>query len=166
MIHFRFYKYVIFSLLILFLNQSCSYTIYVSRHAEKEISENQNPSLTQDGKKRADKLGTYLNDKNVKLIFSTNTERTKKTAEPLAIKSIKTISIYDSKKPDLLLSEIKNLRKNTLIIGHSNTLKYLVNNLSGKTILENDLGDLEYDKLFVITRSAFRKPKAQIYIFK
>jgi phosphohistidine phosphatase SixA len=147
------------------LLQSCSYTIYISRHAEKEISDNTDPLLTQAGKERADKLSAYLKDKNVKLIFSTNTLRTKKTAEPTAQSVNASISIYDAKKPELLCFEIKELRKNTLVIGHSNTIKDIVNTLNGKTFLEKDLEDTEYDKLYIVKRSALRKPQTKVYIY-
>jgi phosphohistidine phosphatase SixA len=145
--------------------QSCSYTIYISRHAEKEISENKDPSLTKEGKERAEKLSLYLKDKKLKLIFSTNTIRTKKTAEPTAQIFNSTISIYDAKKPDLLCFEIKELRKNTLIIGHSNTIKDIVNTLNGKPFVDKDLEDNEYNKLFIIKRSAFKKPQTKVFIY-
>ncbi len=164
MIHFKKYYPACLILIFFLCFQSCSYTVYLSRHAEKVITDNPNPPLSEVGVKRAEQLALFLKDKQIKLIYSTDTERTKKTAEPIAQNSKRTIFLYDSKKPDLLLSEIKGTRKNTLIIGHSNTLKYLVNNLSGKNTLEQDLGDFEYDKLFAITRSAFKKTKAKIYI--
>jgi phosphohistidine phosphatase SixA len=162
----RFKKIAIFAFFCIFcFLQSCTYTIYVTRHAEKEISENQDPPLTAIGKERADKLRYFLEDKKVKLIFSTNTTRTKKTAEPFAHFTKTGISIYDPKKTELLTSEIKNIKKNTLIIGHSNTVKDIVNKLNGKAILEKDLEDLEYDKLFIIKRSAFLKPRTKVFIY-
>jgi phosphohistidine phosphatase SixA len=163
-IHFK-KSIFLFSILICVALQSCSYTIYISRHAEKEISGNTDPILTKEGKARAEKLSSYLKDKKVKLIFSTNTIRTKKTAEPTAQVLNATVSIYDAKKPDLLCFEIKELRKNTLIIGHSNTIKDIVNTLNGKPFLEKDLEDNEYDKLFIVKRSAIGKPRTKVYIY-
>jgi phosphohistidine phosphatase SixA len=160
-IHF---KKIVF-LVICFALQSCSYTIYISRHAEKEISDNADPNLTSQGIERAEKLSAYLKDKKVKLIFSTNTIRTKKTAEPTAQLINTGISIYDPKKTELLCFEVKELRKNTLIIGHSNTIKEIVNTLNGKTFLEKDLEDNEYNKIFIIKKSPLKKPQTKVFIY-
>jgi phosphohistidine phosphatase SixA len=150
------------SLFIIFLCNSCSYCIYVTRHAEKASEPVKDPVLTTEGNLRAERLSKMLQGKKIEKIYSTNTVRTKKTAEPLAILEKHSISIYDPNKPDLLFSEIKNLRKNSLVVGHSNTLRHIVNSLSSTDSLKTDLSDNEYDKLFIIKRSAFKRPQLKI----
>jgi len=45
---------------------------------------------------------------------------------------------------------LKALKKNTLIVGHSNTVDDIVNGLTGSRAVPGDLQDSEYNNLFVI----------------
>lgn len=137
-----------------------SHTLYLVRHAEKEATPANDPPLTVEGKVRAEVLKDSLQDKNIKNIYSTSTLRTRSTAKPLAEKL--GIAIY-SYNTDTLWEVAKHLRKvsggNALVVGHSNTLLPLLDQLpvthQKKTIPESD-----YDNLFVVTvkRRFFRPP--------
>jgi len=133
----------------------CTRTIYIVRHAEKIASSDSaakmmqnDPPLSEAGKVRALVLKDELASKHVDHIYSTNTTRTRSTAEPLsqAIKvNVETYSNIDS-----LISTIKSIKGNVLVVGHSNTVDDIVNKLCGQTKIASDLKDGEYDNLFIV----------------
>jgi phosphohistidine phosphatase SixA len=137
---------------------SCTTTYYIVRHAEKAAAEPNMSSdvpLTDAGKQRAEKLKEILKDKKIGYVFSTNTIRTKTTAEQTAnYFKIKT-ELYT--KPDsTFIYKLKSLKKNMLIAGHSNTVDDIVNMLCNETKVDADLKDNEYDNLFVVRRKGGR----------
>lgn len=135
--------------------QACSSTSYfVVRHAEKE---SQNANMTSDvplsaeGKERAKALEAKLHSSNVKYIYSTNTLRTKSTAQPLSDLLGVSIQTYDHRDTSFV-SKIKALPKgNVLIVGHSNTVDDLVNQLYPQAQMK-DLPETQYGDLFIIKR--------------
>jgi phosphohistidine phosphatase SixA len=133
---------------------SCTTTYYIVRHAEKATAEpnmSTDVPLTDAGKQRAEKLKEILKNKKVKYIFSTNTIRTKTTAEPTANYFRLKTELYT--KPDsVFINKLKSLNKNTLITGHSNTVDDIVNMLCNEIKVDADLKDSEYDNLFVVKR--------------
>ena len=52
-------------------------TVYMVRHAEKEKGDD--PALTDNGKKRAERLAKLLKNENVVKVYSTETRRTRRT---------------------------------------------------------------------------------------
>lgn len=133
---------------------SCSRTVYVVRHAEKATSSDSSrmmkddPSLSEAGKVRALVLKDELAGKHIRHIYSTNTIRTRSTAEPLS-EAIK-IYIETYKNIDSLISTIKSAKGNVLVVGHSNTVDDIVNKLCGQVKIATDLKDGEYDNLFIV----------------
>ena len=105
--------------------------------------------LSEAGLIRAEKLKDILKDKKIKFIFSTNTQRTLSTARPFSIVSATEITIYNP-KDSTFTGRLKKLKKNTLIVGHSNTIDNVVNELAGYIYLPGDIPDNEYNNLFVI----------------
>jgi len=140
---------------------SCSHTYYIVRHAEKAVpspgttmSTPDDPLLSDTGMKRADALREALKDKEVKNIFSTNTKRTRLTAEPLSAYAGVTIQTYGPRPDSPFINKLKVLKSNTLIVGHSNTVDEIVNGLTNANKL-SDLADSEYDNLFVVRYKRF-----------
>ena len=71
------------------LLSSCSTTIYVVRHAEKQTGVNNSmmsadPDLTDAGKARAKKMAEMLASKSITAVYATPYKRTQQTAEPTA----------------------------------------------------------------------------------
>lgn len=134
---------------------SCSHSYYVVRHAEKEAPGPQMVSdvpLTEAGEQRAAALRDRLRDKRIRYVFSTNTLRTRSTAAPTATLFGLPVTIYQPAVPDAaFLGSLKSLKKNVLIVGHSNTVDNIVNGLTGQQSVPGDLGDNEYNHLFVVT---------------
>jgi len=134
---------------------SCSHTVYVVRHAEKAAATDttakmmaNDPPLSEAGKVRAIVLRDELGSKQIKHIYSTNTVRTRSTAEPLSTAIKINIGLYAN--IDSLISVIKSVKGNTLVVGHSNTVDDIVNKLCGQTKIPADLKDGEYDNLFIV----------------
>jgi broad specificity phosphatase PhoE len=133
-------------------------TYYIVRHAEKEsataMSSNMmagDVPLSVAGKQRAEALKDSLQNKDIKHIFSTNFIRTKSTAQPLSDAVHVPIENYDQKDPRFI-SKLKSLNGNILIVGHSNTVDDLVNELTGTKEISSNLPDSEYGDLFVIKK--------------
>jgi len=154
------YKFIMLLALVVVSCKTTSY--YVSRHAEKETATTASTAtmtsdvpLSEAGKQRAQALKELLAKEKIKYVFSTNYIRTKSTAQPLADDLRVPIETYDPKDPQFI-SKLKALNGNTLIIGHSNTVDDLVNELTGKKEIQSDLPDSAYGDLFVIRKKGKR----------
>jgi len=128
---------------------------YVVRHAEKTVLTKDsasmmmnNPPLSEAGKVRAFVLRDELVKKHIRHIYSTNTIRSRATAEPLSQASKIQIESYNN--VDSLVALLHSVKGNVLIVGHSNTVDDIVNKLSGKKEIASDLKDSEYDNLFIL----------------
>lgn len=145
---------------------SCTNThYYIVRHSEKSTTPAADPELTLEGKKRAEKLKEILKSKDIQQIFSTKTVRTLNTALPLAELINKEVKIYDAKNQNQFIEELKSSKNNTLVVGHSNTIRYIINGLSEKEVLSKDLEDSEYNFLFHVKISKKGRPKIAINHF-
>ena len=139
--------------LLLFI-VSCSHTYYIVRHAEKEAA---GPNMSSDvplsdkGKQRAEALKEILRNKKITYIFSTNTIRTKSTVQPTIDYFHLPIQTYGPIPDSAFISKLRALKKNALIVGHSNTVDDIVNMLCGKKEIAGDLPDTAYSKLFIVT---------------
>lgn len=145
----------LFTLLIVsLLFLSCSpkqepKTIFLVRHAEKQLV-GDDPELGVAGTARSKKLAQILEGKDVQHIFSTNTIRTKATAQPLAEAKALTIEIYDAKNHDDLVKELRGRTGNILVVGHSNTINHLANYFVGSGEKYPELKDTEYNFIFEV----------------
>ena len=140
---------------------SCSHTYYIVRHAEKAVpsagvtmSTPDDPPLSDAGSRRAEALKEVLKNKNITSIYSTNTIRTRSTAEPLSKSAGLTIQTYGPRPDSNFINNLKKLNSNILIVGHSNTVDDVVNGLVNHQEL-SDLADGEYDNLFVVKYKNF-----------
>ncbi len=124
-------------------------TVFLVRHAEKASAAADAP-LSPEGAKRAECLASTLKDAGIKQIYVTDVLRTQQTAAPLA----KALKI----KPTILPAKdsnglIKNLvytgGGNILVVGHSDTVPFVVARLQGGTVAP--IGENEYDRMFVMT---------------
>jgi phosphohistidine phosphatase SixA len=141
---------------------SCSRTVYVVRHAEKISSTDSaakmmanDPPLSEAGKVRALVLKDELKGKHIEHIYSTNTIRTRSTAEPLSRATKINIESYTN--VDSLVNVVQSMKGNVLIVGHSNTVDDIVNKLCRQTKIATDLNDKEYDNLFVVKISGKKR---------
>lgn len=107
---------------------------YFIRHAEKDRSnpENQDPHLNSAGLERAQKWKEELKEVNFDVIYTTDFNRTRETAGPLANHNDLELSLYDPaimNDPNFVK---ENSGKTVLIVGHSNTTPMFVNAILGE----------------------------------
>jgi broad specificity phosphatase PhoE len=131
--------------------------VFAVRHAEKASDANEaSVPLSTAGTDRARKLAAMLKDAGITAIYSTDTVRTKTTAEPLAAARKLSIQTYDfpvvDGKPNLSPLAEKLRRDHSqdvvLVVGHSNTIAPLLAALGCRESV-SIAGD-EYDNLFVV----------------
>ncbi len=145
--------FIIVILLSTLLYQSCVCTssdatyVYLVRHADKGGKD----SLSLEGIERAYQLKHLLVNSQINTVFSTDYNRTKDTAHPLATSLNKKVKIYNAKTLDVLAKEIKDnyKGKRLLVVGHSNTTPSMVNLLLNNESLSS-IDEKEYDKLYLV----------------
>jgi phosphohistidine phosphatase SixA len=129
-------------------------TIFVVRHAERADAGTggttmmaTDPNLSDAGRARAESLAAMLRDAKITTIYTTEYNRTKQTAEPLA----KALGIQPTvvQSPDMkgLIEKVK-AGGNALVVGHSNTVGPILEALGVSEKIT--LGDSDYDNLFVV----------------
>jgi broad specificity phosphatase PhoE len=136
-----------------------SQTIYIVRHAEKAAQPANMTSdvpLSEAGKQRAALLRKLLLNKNIRYIFSTNRLRSTSTAEPLSEATGVAVQLYANDTLPRFIARVKALKSNVLIVGHSNTIDDIVNELCGEKKIPNDFEETAYDNLLVVK---FKKKK-------
>lgn len=119
------------------------------RHAEKSTVPPNDPPLTDNGKVRSESLKNILKDKNIKAIFSTQTIRTRETATPLSRLINVPIQSYSNDTMIAFMQSVIALKKNALIVGHSNTLLPMLDalQLSHNT---TTIPDAVHNNIFII----------------
>jgi len=128
-----------------------NYRLYLVRHAEKQAVEGKDPDLTDAGNYRSEQLAKFLQDKGIRKIWSSDYQRTRNTAGPLASKLGLKLSLYDPRDLPALANELLEDRNTALIVGHSNTTPDLTRLLCQCDI--SDMDESEYDLLFVVSIS-------------
>jgi len=127
-------------------------TYYLIRHAEKDESDktNKDPHLTEEGKKRAENWTEVFGNVKFDMVYSTNYNRTKETAEPTAKTNKLEITFYDPR--NLKLEEfIKETEgKTVLVVGHSNTTPMLTNALLNEKKY-NQIDESNNANLYIVT---------------
>lgn len=145
--------------------QNRKLTIILLRHAEKDLTDKNksNPGLSAAGRLRAEKLIEKVKKYKPDLIYSTNYKRTKATVLPLAetvdARYRIPIRIYNFDKLEEFADELlKSKARTIVVVGHNNTTPELAN-LLVKQERYKDLGENEYDKIWIAkVRRYKRKP--------
>ena len=130
--------------------QNSPKTIYIVRHAEKQLEGN-DPELAYVGEVRAKKLAQILEKEAIKRVLSTDYNRTRNTAQPTAAAAGLTLEVYDPKNQETLVADLRASEGNVLVVGHSNTVSQLANAFVDEGEKFADLTDLEYDFIYIVT---------------
>ncbi len=141
-------KVVFFICLSLLSTVVSAQTIYLVRHAEKEVDGTKDPVLTTQGIQRAQNIADMLSSANIKHIYSTDYQRTQMTAKPLADMLGVDVKSYDPRQLKQFAEQLKQQEGNILVVGHSNTTPELTHFISGKSTIS--LTEAEYDFIFQV----------------
>lgn len=138
--------------------------IILVRHAEKALDQGNDPGLTEDGAARARSLNSVLGHAGVGAIITTEWQRTRLTAAPLAKTLgidpivLSTVSGDAMPHPKRVAEAVRALPAEVvLIVGHSNTVPQIILALGGPQTVE--IGDADYSNLFLLWR---REGKARL----
>lgn len=123
--------------------------VYLVRHAEKAEENPQDPALTAEGQARADLLVHLMADVELDGVWSTDTRRTRNTAEPVAEAKGLGIEFYDPRGIAAFARVLQDRGGSHLVVGHSNTTPGFVEALGGDPI--SGIVDPEYDRFYIVT---------------
>jgi broad specificity phosphatase PhoE len=123
-------------------------TILIVRHADRLGTDD---ALTPAGLARAQELAHVAAKAGVAAIYSSDTRRTRDTAQPLASALGLTPNLYPPDDTSALVRTIfaDHRGQTVLVVGHSNTVARIIAAAGGPTL--PDLADDEYDDLFALT---------------
>jgi phosphohistidine phosphatase SixA len=121
--------------------------VYLARHAEK-VDDSRDPALSPAGEARARELARLLGNAGITHVWSTDFQRTRHTAGPIAAALDLQVRIYNPSDLAGFAAELRRTPGRHLVIGHSNTTPGTVEALGG------DPGplipDTEYDRLYLV----------------
>lgn len=139
-----------------FSRDASTTTLVLVRHAEKAMDGDNpdDPGLTPAGQQRAERLADILQNFPLSGVYTTNFIRTTKTAQPSAYQQQLDMQFYDaSKSADFVIQlAARNLGKNFLIVGHSNTVPLMLNRLLGESRFSN-ISETDYSNIYVVSIS-------------
>jgi broad specificity phosphatase PhoE len=128
--------------------------VYLVRHAERAGSSGDVP-ISEAGRARATALLESLREARLDAIITTQFQRTKQTAEPLASALSLQMETVAAQGPApehaaavAAAVRAKGAGKSVLVVGHSNTIPAIIAALGGPKL--KDLCDDEYENLFVV----------------
>ena len=118
--------------------------IYVIRHLNTPAGE-RDPDLLPEGQRAAAALATWFRRERPGAIYVSDFRRTRQTAAPLAARLGLTPIVYDPADTPGLVARVRAERKPVLIVGHSNTVPDIVEQLGGTRpapLVHEDFGDI------------------------
>ena len=131
------------------LGQNTITQYYFIRHAEKADS-SKNPNLSEKGLERAQQWKILFSKIDFDGVYSTDFNRTLQTIQPIVADNNRLLKIYNPKMMDVEVFKKETHGKTILIVGHSNTIPNMVNQI----IKENKYTDIEenqFGNLYIVT---------------
>ena len=147
-----------------FFESQATTTVMFVRHADKAESGGTDPGLSAKGRQRANLLADVLGDvdvvASVDAIYTTQYQRTRQTAAPLAERLGIPINVADAGDGERLVNEILRDHKGeiVLVVAHSNTIAPMIEELHGSKKLP-EWPDNDFDELYIVTIPWFGKVK-------
>lgn len=127
-------------------------TVFVIvRHAEKAADDPKDPSLSELGRMRAQRLAERLRDAPVSAVYATGYRRTQQTAAPTATAHRLDVITYDAAMPATdFAAELRAARTagTVLVVGHSNTVPAIVGALCACEVAP--LRENEYERWITV----------------
>jgi broad specificity phosphatase PhoE len=114
------------------------------RHLQKADT-SKDPALSQEGAVNAARVAELLDERGIKAVFATDTTRALQTGAPLAARIGVPVTKYDPRDVPGLVTAVRAVTGNVLIVGHSNTVPDLVAAFGGAKpapLTEQDYGTI------------------------
>jgi len=139
-------------------------TFIMVRHAEKEAGSN-DPPLTPDGLRRAQRLAYMLSDIELNAVYDTPYNRTQQTAAPTAqSKALKAKTIQNLRLPALkefIDEAVQTHRgKSVLLVSHSNIIPIMIKLIRGEEIDMRNIKYIDenvYNDIFIVSFTERKK---------
>ncbi len=126
-------------------------TFILVRHAEKSKDDPRDPTLSEEGMKRAEALNTLMKQADIAALYSSPYKRTKSTVQPIAEAKGLEVQTYDPRGSDFLKDIMEKYKGKTVVIsGHSNTTPLLANVLTGSDKFKQ-LSEDDYSKIYIVS---------------
>jgi len=119
----------------------------IVRHAEKSSDDPRDPSLSEAGRARAQRLAAALKTQPLRAVYATAYRRTQQTGEPTAQSHRLQVVTYDAKQPaaDFAATLRREHPSGTvLVVGHSNTAPDIAAALCQCSV--TPMAETEYDR--------------------
>lgn len=127
--------------------QSAGVSFVIVRHAEKSNDDPRDPSLSEIGRARAQRLADALGKESVRAVYATAYRRTQQTGEPTARTHDLQVIGYDSRQPASEFAATlrrEYLTGTVLVVGHSNTAPDIAAALCQCTVAP--MAETEFDR--------------------
>ena len=131
-----------------------STTVYLVRHAEKDMSEPNavDPAISTTGQERAKALAARLGATGIKAIFTSQFRRTIETADPLAVAIGVTPEIvragWTTDADSAKAAVFRHKGEKVLFVSHSKTIPSIIEALGGPKLA--DICESQYSNLFIM----------------
>jgi broad specificity phosphatase PhoE len=131
--------------------------VYLVRHADR-LDDSVDTPLSRAGEARAKSLAALLRDAGITAIYTSEFQRTIKTAEPLALASNLTPVAVPTRDHEGLVKRVREKNRNdvVLIVGHDRSVPDILKSFGYPG--EISIGSAEYDKLFVLVPTGSGSP--------
>jgi broad specificity phosphatase PhoE len=152
---------VVVAAAIWMLSAASTTTIFVMRHAEKALTPPEDPPLSPTGEARAialaEQFGRAPKGLGIDCIYVSEFKRTRDTVQPLANRlGIPMIVVPAGDPAQVANRALKEFRGGrVLIVGHSNTVPAIVEELSGEDVPEMD--DSEFGVVYMVAVPRFSR---------
>ena len=147
-----------------FFESQATTTVIFIRHAEKDLTQLDNPGLSDQGRVRVAELTRQLIDADVvagiDAIYSTSYRRNTETVQPLAKILKLEINYYNPTENEEVLENILDNHKGKiiLVVAHSNTVPILIADLGASKNVP-PIAEHEYDNIYIVSIPWFGKTK-------
>jgi len=140
-------------------------TFILVRHAEKSKDNPRDPSLSEEGIKRAESLNAMLKQADIAALYSSPYKRTKSTVQPIAEAKGLEVTTYDPRSAVFLEEIMAKFKGKTIVIsGHSNTTPNVVNALIGEDKFKQ-LSEDDYGKIYIVSVTEIGKGTVTILTY-
>ena len=147
-----------------FFESQATTTVIFIRHAEKDLTQLDDPGLSDQGRVRVAELTRQLIDADVvagiDAIYSTSYRRNTETVQPLAKILNLTINYYNPNENEEVLENILDNHKGKiiLVVAHSDTVPTLIADLGASKNVP-PIAEHEYDNIYIVSIPWFGKTK-------